>query len=545
MKQKVVSAIAEHLQLSKKEIEKLIEIPPSEELGDYAFPTFSSAKLLKKAPNQIAQSLVEKIKSKYFEKVEAKGPYINFFVDKKHFASEILKQALKKNFGSTNKKGKIALEHTSLNPNASPHVGRARNSIIGDSIKRILEFQGYEVETYYYVNDVSKQVAMLALEFKGSESFSDLLNLYIKINKKISSSPELEKKVFEMLKKFESQDKQTLSLFKKIVSIALKGQTKILKEFGIEFDKFDYESSHIKSSPLLLKRFEKTGKLFKDENGRFILDESGFGLEEKMRSPMLVLARSNGTGLYVLRDLAYTIDKLKRCKQTFIVLGEDQKLYFEQLKIALNLLGESAPTPIHYSYVLIQDEDKIGKMSTRKGDVVLLEDFMSEARKKAEREIKKRKTSGDAKKIGYGAVKYTMLKNNSNKNIIFNWEQALNFEGNSGPYVQYAYARASSILAKASSSKSKALPAPNKNEISLLKKISDFPLVVEKAEAQLDPSIIAHYSFELAQKFNEFYHSSQVIGSKEEYFRLKITKAFSQTLKNSLNLLGIEAIEKM
>jgi len=555
MKKEIIKVLAKNLKnlkVNEEEIEKKLEIPYFLEYGDYAFPCYILASKLKKSPVEIAEELAKKLEGKIkgIKEIKAINGYLNFYIDENKNAEKIINQILKEKekYGYGGEKGKIALEHTSLNPNSSPHVGRARNSIIGDSLKRILEFKGFNVETYYYVNDVSKQIAMMALDFKGKETFKDLLNLYIKINKKIEENPELEKKVFDLLEKFEKGNKEVRKKFRKIVDIAVKGQRKILEEFGIKFDKFDYESSYIKDSKKILDEFKKTGRLFMDEQGRFVLNEENYGLEKKMKTPVLVLARSNGTGLYPLRDIAYTLDKINRCEKTYIVLGEDQKLYFEQIKVALKILNKPSPEVIHYSYVLIEENGEASKMSTRKGDVVLLEDFMKEAVEKAKQEIKKRKTYGDAKKIGYGAVKYAIIKNDPNRNIIFNWENALSFEGNSGPYLQYSYARASSILKKIKSKVKKIkIENLNKYEINLVKKLQDFPSVVNQAYNHLNPSLIANYSFELCQIFNEFYHSCPVINAEktDKEKRIALVEAFRIVIKISLNLLGIEVMEEM
>jgi len=565
MKEAIVNLLAKELaklKLDKKEIESLIEIPPDSKLGDYAFPCFRLAGMLKKNPQEIANDFVKSINKKLPKEIsgiKATGPYINFFLDKKIFAHEILSRALNDEFGQAGKpgtKGKILLEHTSVNPNAAPHVGRTRNSIIGDSIKRILEFQGYNVETHYYINDVSKQVAMLALNFRPRDNFGSLLKRYVDISKKIEKNPRLEKKTFELLHKFEHKDKKTLALFKKIVDTAIKGQKEIFSSIGINFDYFDYESRYLEPAKQILKELEKTGKLFKDKENRLVLNQSGTSVQGKMKFPYLVLTRSDGTGLYPLRDLAYTIEKCRKGKN-ILVLGEDQKLYFEQLKQALILLKKPYPEVVHYSFVLIKDTEGTKKMSTRRGEVVLLKEFITEAIKKAAEEVKKRKTKGDAKKVGIGAVKYSMLRNENDKNITFDWQQALSFEGDSGPYLQYSYARASSILKKINKkSKSKAKSKTtklktneiNESEFKLIKIISEFPEIVKQAEKNLSPSIIANYSFELAQIFNEFYHSCPVINAdnkEQQVFRLKLVEAFRKTIKKAVYLLGIEVMEEM
>jgi len=538
-KQEIIKLLSKQVNLKPKEIERLIEIPPNSEFGDYSFPCFVLSKKLKKSPKDIAQDLVKKIKpTKGIEKIEVKEAYVNFFINKNKLAREIIN--INANFGKQKQKQKILLEHTSVNPNASPHVGNSRNSIIGDFIYRILSFLGNKVERHYYINDVGKQVAMLALVFKSTDKFSDLLKKYVDISKKIQGNPKLEKKVFKLLNKFEHKDKKTTALFKKITDTAVRGQKKIFSDMGIEFDYFDYESRYMEHSKEVLKELEKTGKLFKDEDGRMVLDQKLTNLVTKMRAPVLVLTRSDGTGLYPLRDLAYTIEKCKK-DRNIIVLGEGQKLYFEQLKQALILLKKPYPEVVHYSFLLLKG---MGKMATRKGELVLLEEFLQQARKKAEQGIKQRKTKGDAKKVAIAAVKYAMLRNENNKNIIFNLDESLRFEGDTGPYLLYSYARASSILKKA---KNKKVIIRNlkENEIKLIKKISLFPEIVEKAGRLMTPSLIANYSHELAQIFNEFYHNCKVVGDECDGFRWKLVDSFRICLKNALYLLGVEVMEEM
>ncbi len=539
-KQKIIEILKKKTKLNDEELFNLIESPPSLELGDYSFPCFVLSKKLKKSPNKIANEFAKQIKpSKYIEKVEARGPYLNFFVNKKKLAEIVIR--INSNFGKQKQNEKIVLEHTSINPNASPHLGRTRNSIIGDSIYRILSFLGNKVERRYYVNDTSKQIAMLALVFNEKDRFEDLLDRYVNISNEIEKNPEIEKKVFELLHKFEHKDKKTVLLFKKIVDVAVKGQKKILSSIGIEFDYFDFESQYIDESKHVLKELEKTGKTFIDKHGRLVLDQKFTPVVSKMKTPVLVLTRSDGTSLYVARDLAYTIDKCKRGRNIW-VLGEDHKLYAQQLIEALKLLNKPYPEVVHYSFVLLKD---VGKMSTRKGELVLLEEFLNSTYQKAKKEIEKRKTAGSPLKVAIAAVKYSMLKNENNKNIIFDVERSLQFEGNTGPYLQYSYARASSIIRKSKNKAKVKINQLSKHEIVLLKKISEFPEKVDNAGRLMNPSLIANYSYELSKSFNEFYQNCKVIGSNEESFRLKLIDAFRTTLKNALYLLGIEVMEEM
>lgn len=531
-----------------------LEVPPNPEMGDYAFPCFILAKEWKKSPNEIAQELSKKFKpSSLIIGAKAIGPYLNFFVNKDEITELTIKKIIKEkdSYGSSNigKGKKILVEHTSINPNASPHVGRARNALIGDSIVRILKFQNYKVETHYFINDVGKQVAMLVLgaEGKKSVSFDDLLNIYIDINKRIEENSELEKKVLELLNLLEKGNKEIKNKFKKIVGICVKGQLRILSELGIKYDYFDYESKYLwdKKTEETLKRLEKTGKLFIDGFNRWVLDQKGYELG--MKVPVLVLTRGDGTSLYPLRDIAYNMDKLKK-GDNIIILGEDQKLYQEQMAAVFKELEMKQPKVVHYSFVLLQE----GKMSTRKGNLVLLEDFMKEAENKASEGLKKRYNKVDgksAKIIAYGAVKFGILKVSPEKNVVFDWEQALSFEGETAPYIQYAYARISSILKKNKkvNLKSDLKLLTEKEEIGLIKIISNFPEIASKATNDLRPHLIANYLYSLAQNFNEYYHIHQILKADEKTkdARILLIRAVRQVIKNGLNLLGIDVLEKM
>ncbi|MBI1936215.1 arginine--tRNA ligase [Candidatus Woesearchaeota archaeon] len=547
-------AIVEFLKKETNLEEPLIEVPPNPEMGDYAFPCFVLAKEWKKAPNDIAQELSKKFKpTNAISEARAVGPYLNFFVNKTIIAYDTINRVLKQKdkYGSTGigKGKKIVLEHTSINPNASPHVGRARNAMIGDSIARILKFQDYKVEVHYFVNDVGKQIAMLVLGAGGRSkvSFDDLLEIYIEINKKSEENPELEKKALELLNLLEKGDKKVRKKFEKIVRVCIKGQAKIFAELGIRYDKFDYESKYLwsRETQETLKRLEKTGKLFIDGFNRWVLDQKGYSLG--MKVPVFVLTRGDGTSLYPLRDITYALEMTGK-GEYIVVLGEDQKLYNEQINAALKELEIFQRRVVHYSFVLLQD----GKMSTRKGNLVLLEEFMRETVIKAAGELKKRYGKTDekaAKAIAYGAVKYGILKVSPEKNVVFDWEQALSFEGETSPYIQYAYARISSIIKKGKKINLKAdltlLSA--KEEAELIKMISAFPETVSKATHELKPHIIASYLYSLAQKFNEYYHMHQVLNAEPKLkdARLLLISSVRQVLKNGLSLLGIEVLERM
>lgn len=532
----------EILKVLKKEVGKVeLEIPANKKFGDYALPCFLLSKKLKKAPPVIAKELEAKLKDKF--NVKAVGGYLNFFEDDVSVLKDILKD---KKYGSVDlgKGKKILVEHTSINPNASPHVGRARNALIGDSLVRILRFVNYKPEVHYYVNDVGKQIAMLVLGCRKTKNvtFDNLLKIYVKINEK---ADELETEIFDLLFNLENGDKKVKAEFKKVVKICLKGQLKILDKLNIKYDHFDFESKYLwsKETDKILSKLKKTGKLFVDEQERNVLDLKDFKLA--MKTPVFVLTRGDGTSLYGLRDIAYNLEKMK-VKDNIVVLGEDQKLYFEQIKSALKLLGEDAPRAVHYAFVLLTE----GKMSTRKGTVVLLEDFMDEIKAKAKLELKRRSRKVDEKLvdvIGYGSLKYSILKVSPEKNVLFDLNSALNFEGDSGAYCQYAHARACSILRKGNMGGIDFNLLKHPKEIELVKLLSKFPEIVEKVASNLKPNLIANYSYDVAKCFNEYYNDVRVLCEDKEAqkARLSLVKAVTVVLKNSLNLLGIDAPDSM
>ena len=533
---------------------KVEEIEESEKYGDFSYPCFNLSKKMKKKPKPAMADRV-RYSTEMIEKVEAIGPYVNFYIDWAKFGQDVLENINAKYGGSSVKGKKALVEHTSINPNASPHVGRVRNAIIGDSLVRLLRFIGYDTEVHYYVNDVGKQIAMLAYAAKDMDlktlKFEDLLDMYVKINEKIKDKPEIEKELFDMLSKFENGDKKTMESFRKIVSICIEGQKKILADLDINYDYFDYESDYIKNKRTdeILKKLEQKKRLFTDENGRIVLDLKDFDIP--MESPAFVMSRSNGTSLYQLRDIAYTIDKINRSNDmNIIVLGEDQKLYFRQLSAALNILGYEPPKVVHYSFVLLPS----GKMSTRKGDVVLLEDFMREACQKALEEIESRyddlsekEKDERSKKVAIAAIRYSMIKITPEKTMMFKWHDALRFDGNTGPYLQYTYARANSILEK---SKIKDFDAKNlvdERELMLLKLLSKYPSVIEKTFKELKLNVLASYLYDLSDVFNQFYQTVPVLKADDKLknARLKLVEATNTVLESGFKIIGIPVLEKM
>lgn len=559
LKKLVANKIAEILDKDSSEIEKSIEKSPNLEMGDFSFPCFRLAKEFRKSPQDIASDIKDKLVADEIEKVEVVSGYVNIFIKKDLYAQTVIEEIETKQdkYGSENVgEGKKALiEHTSINPNASPHIGRARNALIGDSIVKLLKFNNYEVETHYFVNDIGKQISMLLVGTKGKDNvtFDELLQLYIDINREVKENKELEQEVFENLNKLENGDEETIKSFRNIVQICIDGQRKIFAELGIHYDYFDYESDFILNGTVneILKKLEETGKLFEAEDGRLAINQEEYKIP--MKSPVLVVTRADKTSLYPLRDIAYSIYKANRnADKNIIILGEDQKLYFKQISAVLDLLGYQAPQAVHYSFVLLPD----GKMSTRNGTVVLLEDFMKEILEKTKQELAKR-NNGEideekAKKIAYGAVKYTILKGSLEKNVIFDLEKSLSFDGDTSLYIQYNYARINSILNKANFEKMEKLTRfdllKEPAEIELIQKLEEFKTIVSKVTEKLTPNLIANYVYELTKMFSSYYHDYSILNAETEELknmRLQLINAIGIVTKTSLNLLGIDTVDEI
>ena len=367
---------------------------------------------------------------------------------------------------------------------------------------------------------------------------------------------ELEQDVFQLLNKLENGDANVRKQFRDIVEVCIAGHRAILHDAGIEFDSFDYESDYLfnKKTERVLAQLKETKKLFTDEQQRTVLDLKGFPeVESAMKSPVLVLTRNDGTSLYPLRDIAYSIDKALWAKgRNILILGEDQKLYFQQISAALSLLKVTPPEIVHYAFIVLAD----GKMSTRSGNVVLFSEFMNDAIERAKKEIlartpdmKGKKLDDLAKTIGLGAIKFSIAKVSADKMITFDWNQALSFEGDSAPYCQYAHARINSILEKAEKrGKVDASLLTHATESILITRLGTFSDIVASATNHLSPHIIVNYAKELAQDFTAFYHSCPVLLAEDKHLkeaRLALCEATKQIMKTALNLIGIDAPESM
>ena len=442
----------------QQEVEVPLSTPPDSAMGDYAVPCFRLARQVGVAPVPLAAQIRDQLRQRDLAalgiaKVEAHGPYLNVHLAKGDVAARVIGAILAAGAGygarGTGLGQRALVEHTSINPNAPPHLGRARNAWIGDTLVRLLRFEGYGLEARFFVNDVGRQIALLVLGVGDRRpDFHELLEIYVATNRRLEREAALEREVNLLLERLESGDRQTRAAFRRVVDISVHGMRELFGDAGVRYDRFDYESDYLtpERHQQIVAQLRTTGKLFEDEHGRLVLDLEGFKLPS--RNPVLVITRGNQTSLYVLRDMAYTLDKMAAAADlNLVVLGEDQKLYHRQLQAALELLGASAPTAVHYSYVLLGK----GSMSTRQGNLVLLEDFVAEAKRKASAELAARGHADDpavAKAVAYSALKYSFLRVANDKQVVFDWHAAIAFEGESGPYLLYSHARICSIRAQ-------------------------------------------------------------------------------------------------
>ncbi|HDH40927.1 MAG TPA: arginine--tRNA ligase [Candidatus Altiarchaeales archaeon] len=529
---------------------------------------FKIAKEQRKDPEIIADGLVKRMRPRGFIKeIRAERGYINFFLDYSKLIVPALKEIrLKKgDYGKLKTRNrKIILEHTSINPSGPVHIGRLRNSLIGDSLSRILRFNGYDVETHYYVNDVGKQIAIIAQGFKDGieqdesiikdyEEYKDKGDFevffeYVAANKRFESDPDFAERVQRLIWSAENGDERALNEMANVAKRCLEGQMEIFEKLGIEFDFFDLESEYIKKGKVrsVLNFLKKSRYAEVDESG-LGLNLKDFGLER--RTGRSILARSDGTSVYLARDVAYHLEKSKLGDRMINVLGEDHKFEFLELKTILTEIYKlKIPLDaVHYSFVNFEG----GELSTRRGLIAPVDRLIDEAVEKAEEEIRKRKIASRdmAPLIGIGAIKYHILKTTPSKPITFRWEDALSFDGDSAPYIQYAHARCCSILRK---SKTKIeIEEIDRNleddEKRLLLKILKFREIVDKSGRELKPNIVANYLYELSSLFSKFYKECPVLYAERAIRdrRLLLVDASRQVIRNGLFLLGIEAPERM
>lgn len=554
MKDYIIEKISKLFDISK---EIKIEIPPKDEMGDYSIQCASLRTDEFKNPVEIANYVATNFADdkKYFKEIKTMGPYVNFYLDYNQFAKSIItKIETSEKYGSMNQGNNesLLIEHTSINPNAEPHIGRSRNSLIGDFMSNLYSFTGYKVERHYFINDIGKKIALLVIGIEKyglkDDNFSSILDTYVKISNAAKNDESIDQKAFDYLREVENGNNEMISRFKEITDKCVDGQLKIFNELNIHFDVFTHESDFVYNNYLedILNKLDKTGRLHEDELGRLYVDLSGYDIPTK--EPVLVLTRSNKTSLYPMRDIAYTIHKIGlNSKNNFIVLGEDQEVYMKQISAVLDILGYKAPELICYSYVLLDGD----KMSTSAGTVVLVTDFMKAVREMLTKEFKERNSEISEDKLNIlvnACIKFTMLNVSKKKIVNFNLENATSFTGESGMYILYSLVRINSILKNNDIELVDEIKYNYDIENKIIKELSYFPEIVDSLLNTYEPSHLTKYIFGLMQLFSSFYEQIHI--AKEEDIilkssRIRLLKAIDKIVKEGLSILGIETIEKL
>jgi arginyl-tRNA synthetase len=547
--------------LKKAGVEEIkLEVPKAPEFGDMAFPCFDLAKKERKNPDEIAKDLVKKIEIKkdfVISKVEARSGYVNFFFNYPKISEIVLNEILKKRKGKK-KKERVMVEFSQPNPVHSMHIGHARGTFLGDALARILEYLGYDVIRANLMNDTGLQVAKLVTAYllwakdKKPAGKPDywLWELYVKFHEKAKKDESLEEKARENLRKFEiEKDEKIRKTWRKIVNWCVKGFEETYKKLGIKFDVYFYESDFRELGKKIIEEGIKKGIMTKTEDGAIISRLEKFGL------PDTVLLRSDGTGLYITSDFGMTVYRFEKYKldQHIWAVSTEQMLHFKQLFKILELLGYKWVKGCkHFAFDLVRLPE--GKMSSREGKAVMLEEVVGKLVDMAYEEIKRREQLSEKEKkeiaeaVGVGALKYAIVKIEPEKTISFDWKQMLRLEGDTGPYLQYAHTRCSGILRKAGRWKP-VLKTENltEGEKNLIKTLMRFPEVVEQAARDLRPHYICNYAFDLATVFDKFYEFNPVLkaeGNKKN-FRLALVQATKIVLAKALELTGIKALERM
>ena len=531
-------------------------------MGDYAFPCFRLSKALKKSPNLISQELAEKIeKNSYIEKVESLGPYLNFFIDKEKLTEIVLNEVKEKKerYGSSDMgKGKtVIVEYSSPNIAKPFHIGHIRTTIIGHALYDIYKYLGYNTVAINHLGDYGTQFGKLIVAYKKwgdrkiveKDPINELLKLYVKFHKEMENDSTLEEQARHWFKKLEDGDSEALELWQWMRDMSLKEFNRVYDILGIKFDSFTGESFYSDKMPKVVDDMRKKG-ILKKSQGAEIVDLEPYGM------PPALITKSDGSTLYITRDIAAAIYRKEHYNfyKNVYVVGSEQILHFKQWKKIVELIGYPwAKDCIHVNFGMVRLEE--GTMSTRKGRVVFLEDVLKKAVEKTLAIIEERNPNLEnkdevAKQVGIGAIVFQELFNNRIKDYTFTWEKTLSFDGETGPYVQYTYARANRLLEKGNFSPDNEidysiLSAPE--EINIIKMIYNFPKEIVTAMEKNEPSFVARSIMGIAKAFNSFYNSCPIMQEEENLknARLQLVWATKSVIKAGLSLLGMETPDKM
>lgn len=557
--------IAERIQtivpeLDQEQIVNLLEIPKNSDMGDLAFPAFALARILRKAPQMIAADIAEKLDKTGFEKIEAVGPYINFFLNKKSISADVLGKVIANGSDYASQdlgQGRnVAIDMSSPNIAKPFSIGHLRSTVIGDSLANIFEKLGYKAVKINHLGDWGKQFGMLIVAYKkwGDEEavkahpIDELLKLYVRINAEAKTKPELDEEAREWFRKLEAGDEEAISLWQWFRDESLVEFNRLYNELGVSFDSFNGEAFYNDKMDEVVDILTEKG-LLEESQGAQVVNLEKYGIEH----PALI-KKSDGATLYITRDLAAALYRKRTYDfaKAIYVVGNEQSAHFKQLKAVLNEMDFEWNEDItHVPFGLVTKEGK--KLSTRKGNVILLEPTIAEAVKRAEDQINAKNPNladkeAVAHAVGVGAIKFYDLKTDRLNGYDFDLDAMVSFEGETGPYVQYAHARIQSILRKAEFT-------PSVNDVyslndaeswEIIKLIQDFPRIIKRAADNFEPSIIAKFAISLAQSFNKYYAHTRILDENPERdSRLALSYATATVLKEALRLLGVEAPNEM
>ena len=565
---KLIAAEVTELELS--DIQSMIEIPQDSKMGDYAFPCFKLAKIMRKAPPLIAKNIAEKIADNaMFERVEQINAYVNMFISKEELVKDVVEDVLERgeDFGKSNvgEARTVIVEFSSPNIAKPFHIGHIRSTVIGNSIYKIYDALGYNVIRINHLGDYGTQFGKMICAYRHwgrkedviNEPIKTLLGYYTKFHEEVETHPELDDEAREIFTKLEHGEPEEVELWQWFRDESLKEFNRVYKMLGIEFDSYNGESFYSDKMPRFVKELEEKG-LLQESRGAHIVDLEKYGLG------VALITKSDGSTLYITRDIAAAVYR----KETYdfykniYVVASQQNLHFQQWIQILELMGyEWARDCVHVPFGLVSLED--GTMSTRHGRVVFLEDVLNRAVEQTKEIIRDKGVNTDnidetARQVGIGAVIFNELSNNRIKDYVFSWGKVLDFNGETGPYVQYTYARCASVLRNAgeevvSRAMEKGLAGVNagyltgESSFELAKLIYRLPQVVAEAGEKYEPSIVTRHIVDIAQSFNRFYHDEHILtdNQEERVAKLALVMAAKTAIKNGLALLGMEAPERM
>lgn len=561
MKKNIIDLLLKNIDgLSQDELAQYVEIPPKTEMGDFAFPCFRLAKLYRKAPQMIAQELKDKIgEVDFLSKIEVQGGYLNFFVDKEKFAKHIIETYTNSEEYGYSKEGEgqtICIDYSSPNVAKNFHVGHLRTTIIGNSLHKIYKKLGYNVVRINHLGDWGTQFGKLIVAYKKwgnkeaveKDGISELMSIYVKFHEEAEKDPSLNDEARAWFTKMEHGDEEALSIWRWFLDISLKEFMRVYDILGMKFDSYNGESFYNDKMPAVIEEL-KGKNLITVSEGAQIVDL------EKYNMPPCLITKKDGSSLYATRDIAAALYRQKTYNFTkcLYVTGLEQKLHFAQWFKVIELMGyDWYKGLVHIPYGLVSL--KSGKLSTRKGNVLYAEDILNESIQKI-REIISEKNPDlhdketVAKQVGIGAIIFNDLYNQRIKDVLFDWDKLLNFDGETGPYVQYTYARAASVIRKVGD-----IPdtfdysvLTDEASMALLKEISRFPEVIKDAAEKYEPCVVARYAVAIAQAFNKFYHDCQINVEDEniKITRTNLTRIVKNIIKDALDLLGISCPEQM